>query len=99
MTTPAASSMVYPETDGMPLPDGEFQAPLCRRIVSDLYDHFSGVPGARVNGDTFIYFVEGNPRRSVFPDCPKPRRHRCRWRETTPICCRKWARRRSSAWR
>ena len=67
MTTRTA--IVYPETDGMPLPDGEFQAPLYRRIVRDLEVHFKDVPGARVNGDTFIYYVEGNPRRSVSPDC------------------------------
>ena len=31
--------------------------------------HFRDIPGARVNGDTFIYYVEGDPRRSVSPDC------------------------------
>ena len=69
MTTQAATTIFYPETDGMPLPDGEFQAPLYIRIVGTLRVHFAGVPGARVNGDTFIYFIEGNPRRSVSPDC------------------------------
>ena len=69
MTTPAATSIVYPETDGMPLPDGEFQAPLYIRIVGTLRTHFRDIPGARVNGDTFIYYVEGDPRRSVSPDC------------------------------
>ena len=28
MTTGAATAIVYPETDGMPLPDGEYQAPI-----------------------------------------------------------------------
>ena len=69
MTTPATTSIVYPESDGMPLPDGEYQAPLYRRVVGRLEVHFGGVPGVRVNGDTFIYYVEGNPRRSVSPDC------------------------------
>ena len=69
MTTGAATAIVYPETDGMPLPDGEFQAPLYIRIVGTLRVHFRDIPGARVNGDTFIYHVEGNPRRSVSPDC------------------------------
>ena len=69
-TAPATSSaIVYPETDGLPLPDGEFQAPIYVRIVAILRFHFRNVPGARVNGNTFIYFVEGNPRRSVSPDC------------------------------
>ena len=67
MTT--GTAVVYPETDGMPLPDGEFQAPLYIRIVGMLRAHFRNVPGARVNGDTFIYYIEGDPRRSVSPDC------------------------------
>ena len=69
MTTGAAAAIVYPETDGMPLPDGEYQAPIYVRVVSTLRVHFGDVPGARVNGDVFIYYVEGNPRRSVSPDC------------------------------
>ena len=69
MTTRGATAIVYPETDGMPLPDGDFQSPLFRRIVGDLDDHFGDVPGAKVNGDTFIYYVEGDSRRSISPDC------------------------------
>ena len=69
MSTRATTAIVYPETDGMPLPDGEFQAPLYVRIVGTLRTHFRDIPGARVNGDTFIYYVEGDPRRSVSPDC------------------------------
>ena len=69
MTTRSAPAIVYPETDGMPLPDGEYQAPLYVRTVGTLRTHFRDVPGARVNGDTFIYYVEGDPRRSVSPDC------------------------------
>ena len=67
MTTRSAPTIVYPETDGTPLPDGEFQAPLYVRIVGTLRTHFRDIPGARVNGDTFIYYVEGDPRRSVSP--------------------------------
>ena len=67
MTTSATT--VYPETDGMPLPDGEYQSPLFRRIVRDLEVHTADKPGSRVNGNTFIYYIEGNPRRSVSPDC------------------------------
>ena len=69
MTTRSAPAIVYPETDGMPLPDGEYQAPLYVRTVGTLRTHFRNTPGARVNGDTFIYYVEGDPHRSVSPDC------------------------------
>ena len=69
MTTGAATAIVYPETDGMPLPDGEYQAPIYVKVNSTLRVHFSSVPGAWTNGNTFIYYIEGNPRRSVSPDC------------------------------
>ena len=71
MTTRAtdAVAIFYPETDGMPLPDGEFQAPLYSRINRDLMVYFQNHPGVRVNGNTFIYYIEGDPRRSVSPDC------------------------------
>ena len=69
MTTRSAPAIVYPETDGMPLPDGEYQAPLYVRTVGTLRTHFRDVQGARVNGDTFIYYAEGDPRRSFSPDC------------------------------
>ncbi len=63
------TEIVYPETDGMPLPDGEFQSPLFREIVAILETHFEKVPGCHVNGNTFIYYQEGDPRRWVSPDC------------------------------
>ena len=69
MTTPATTSIVYPDSDGMPLPDGEYQSPLFFAAVSTLRLFFRDVPGSRVNGDTFIYYVEGNPRIFFSPDC------------------------------
>ena len=69
MTTKTATTIVYPETDGMPLPDGEFQAPIYANNLITLKSHFAQVPGAWVNGNTFIYYVEGDNRRSVSPDC------------------------------
>ena len=106
MTTGAAAAIVYPETDGMPLPDGEYQAPIYVRVVSTLRVHFGDVPGARVNGDVFIYYVEGNPRRSVSPDCyvvfglsEEPRWNRFPWKEIIPIFYGRSASRRTSSWR
>ena len=63
------TEVFYPETDGMPLPDGEFQGPIFREVLSifDLYYH--DVPNTHVNGNTIIYYEEGNPRRLVSPDC------------------------------
>ena len=69
MTTKTSSEITYPETDGMPLPDGVFQDPLFREVVSTLETHFKPQPNTVVSGNTFIYYEEGNPRRSVSPDC------------------------------
>ena len=59
----------YPETDGEPLPDGEFQGSIFRQVVSPLETWFRDRPNTRVNGNTFIYYQQGNPRRFVSPDC------------------------------
>ena len=67
MTT--KTTIVYPDSDGMPLPDGEYQAPIYVKILGTLQLHFNEIPGARVNGDTFIYYTEGNPHVFVSPDC------------------------------
>ena len=67
MTTEVA--VIYPDADGMPVPDGEFQFPILAKVVNTLGVYFGGVLGARVNGNTFIYYVEGDPRRFVSPDC------------------------------
>ena len=65
----ATTAIFYPESDGMPLPDGFYQDPIFRKAVGTLEVHFSDVEGAVVSGNTFIYYVEGNPRRVVSPDC------------------------------
>ena len=58
----------YPETDGMPLPDGREQEPQYREAVSILEDRFKG-PRTFVSGNTFIYYVEGDASRRFAPDC------------------------------
>ncbi len=65
---PLADGVFYPETDGMPLPDGPEQEPHYREIVSILEHRFAG-PTTMVSGNTFIYYVEGDPRKSLAPDC------------------------------
>ena len=57
MTTNPAT-IVYPETDGMPLPDGAYQAPLYRKVDAELHVHFKDDPHTIVNGNTFIYYIK-----------------------------------------
>ena len=68
MTAPTAD-IIYPETDGMPIPDGEFQAPILVRIVTTLEVFFADAPGVRVNGNTLQYYVEGDVNSVFSPDC------------------------------
>ena len=63
------TEVFYPETDGMPLPDGEFQVPLFLEVLTVLNLFFMNDPNNHVNGNTLIYYEEGNPRRLVSPDC------------------------------
>ena len=51
------------------MPDEEYQTSVYRRIVHGLDDPSRDLPGVNLNGDTFIYYVEGNPCRSFSPDC------------------------------
>lgn len=67
--TPRQKTIVYPETDGKPLPDGEYQAPIYREIVGAVQTFFSDRPDVHVNGNTMFYYEEGNPRRVISPDC------------------------------
>ena len=69
MVIQVPTAIVYPETDGMPLPDGEAQAPQYIRVVGTVRVHFRDVRGARVNGNTMLYYARGNPRVFVSPDC------------------------------
>ena len=63
------SEVFYPESDGMPLPDGHFQLPLFQEILSIFQMYYVDNPGIVVSGNTFIYYEEGNPRLFVSPDC------------------------------
>ena len=63
------SEIIYPETDGMPLADGFYQLKYLMEILSVLDLFFKDNPRVAVSGDTFIYYVEGDPLRWVAPDC------------------------------
>ena len=65
----ATTAIFYPETDGLPLPDGNYQLPLFTNAVVGLRVHFKGVEDAFVSGNTFLYYIEGDSDYSVSPDC------------------------------
>ena len=58
----------YPETDGNPMPDGDYQGDFHRYAVDAVREHFRPRPEVYVTGDHFIYLEEGNPKNCVAPD-------------------------------
>jgi Uma2 family endonuclease len=64
-----APSVEYPESDGQPMAESDEHADELRAAVETLRDHFATDPLAYVAGNNFLYFVEGDPRRCVSPDC------------------------------
>ncbi len=67
--TSATTQIFYPETDGLPLPDGLHQSEEFLEIVSILKLFFAPLYDAVVGGDIFIYYMEGDNRKRVAPDC------------------------------
>ena len=67
--TVAATEIFYPETDGMPLPDGEYQLRHFMDLIAILKHFFRDRLDVWASGNTFMYYEEGNPRVSVSPDC------------------------------
>ena len=63
------NGVYYPETDGLPLPDGFEQEPLFQQVTPILRAYLQQHYDVIVSGDTFLYYEEGNPRRFVAPDC------------------------------
>ena len=58
----------YPETDGNPMPDGDYQGDFYRYAVDAVRVHFLPRPEVYVTGDHFIYLEEGNPGNRIAPD-------------------------------
>lgn len=58
----------YPESDGEPVAESDFQYIPLTYATSALSVYFLEVPDIYVAGDMLIYFVQGNPAMSVAPD-------------------------------
>ncbi len=67
-STQPEHEVIYPDTDGLPLPDNLLQEPFFIELLATLKSFFEGL-NALVSGNTIIYYVEGDPTLSVAPDC------------------------------
>ena len=59
----------YPEADGEPMPDPDYQDRNVRSARYQLDGFYYHRPGTYVSGNTIIYYERNNARRSVSPDC------------------------------
>src|SRR5262249_10057411 len=89
MSTPRSSlrEIEYPESDGKPMAETDVHRDWMVRIIELLKFFFSG-QWVYVSGNLLLYYVEGDPRRSVSPDAlvvkncdPRQRRGYKTWEE------------------
>lgn len=63
-----ADEIYYPETDGKPMAETDLHRKLMVRLINLLQRFFAGQK-VYVSGNLLLYYEEGNPRKSVSPDC------------------------------
>ena len=61
-------SDIYPDTDGKPMAVSDLHRRILTRTLQILDTHFEEKPEVYVSGDILMYYVEGDPRKSVAPD-------------------------------
>ena len=85
---PTEDEKLYPDSDGKPMAVSDFHRRILTRTLQVLDSHFEKRPEVYVSGDILMYYVEGDPRKSVAPDVlvtfglgKKPRRTYLVWKE------------------
>ena len=68
VSAPPPAAIDYPESDGRPMAENDWQLAVIVYAVGALKARFAGRPDVYVSGDLLIYHEEGNPRASVAPD-------------------------------
>jgi len=58
----------YPETDGKPIAETDIHADLMIELRESLKRFFADEPDVYVSGNLLLYYVEGDPRKSVAPE-------------------------------
>ena len=66
--TPSTTEIYYPDTDGLPVAESDFQLGPLMYAIDALRAYFQERDDVYVAGDLFLYYEEGNPRAVVAPD-------------------------------
>ena len=67
-SAPTDASIFYPEEDGEPMAVSDLHRLILMRTLQVLDEYFKQDPGAYVSGNILMYYVEGDPRKSISPD-------------------------------
>ena len=65
---PTEDTKLYPDSDGKPMAVSDLHRRILTRTLQVLDTHFEKRPEVYVSGDILMYYVEGDPRKSVSPD-------------------------------
>ncbi len=65
---PTETAELYPDSDGQPMAVSDLHRRILTRTLEVLDTHFAERPEVYVSGDILMYYVEGDPRKSVSPD-------------------------------
>ena len=63
-----STEIEYPDTDGLPMAESDFQRQYLSYSVEVLRIYFQNHPDVYVSGNLFIYYEQGNPKAVVAPD-------------------------------
>ena len=65
---PLEHEIEYPTSDGQPMAETTLHRKVMSDIIEGLEGRYADVPDVWVGGNLFLYYVKGNPRKSVAPD-------------------------------
>ena len=65
---PTDDAIIYPHTDGEPMSVNDYHRQAIIWTLQALEAHYAKNPDVYVSGDIFLYYREGDPRKSISPD-------------------------------
>ena len=65
---PTEGEIFYPEEDGQPMAVSDLHRRILIRTLLVLEEHFKQAPEVYISGDILMYYVEGDPGKSISPD-------------------------------
>lgn len=67
-SVPTDETDIYPEEDGEPMAVSDLHRLILTRLLEILDTHFAEKPEVYVSGDILMYYLEGDPRKSISLD-------------------------------